>query len=140
MTTPAHHQAIQQRLREAGVQPTLQRLAVAGVMMERPCHLTAEQVLAAARARLPGLSRATVYATLQLFVQHHLLRELVISGAAAVYDSTLAPHHHVYDVDTGEVRDLPAACVQVMGLPAFEEGTEVAEVDVVVRVRRRRSA
>ena len=129
-----------QRLATAGLQPTLQRVVVAGVLMERPRHLTAEQVLAEARARLPQLSRATVYATLRLLVQHHLVKELVIDGVAAVYDSTLAPHHHLYDVDTGEVRDLDAAQVQVLGLPAFDDGTEVAEVDVVVRVRRRRTA
>lgn len=125
-----------QRLRSAGVQPTLQRVVVAGVVLERPRHLTAEQVLAESRLRMPEIARATVYATLRLFVARRLLKELVIDGVAAVYDSTLTPHHHLYDVDTGEVSDLDAAHVQVSGLPAFSDGTEIAEVDIVVRVRR----
>lgn len=129
--------ALSSRLRAAGIQPTLQRLAVGAVMLCRPAHLTAEQVLSLAREQLPDISRATVYATLQLFVEHGLLRPLVIDGISTVYDSTLTPHHHVYDVDTGEVSDLPDGHVQVLGLPALGEDLEVAEVDVVVRVRRR---
>jgi Fe2+ or Zn2+ uptake regulation protein len=82
-------------------------MAVASVLLPQPVHMTADQVLAAARARLPSLSRATVYAVLQLFVRRGLLKELPIDGAATVYDSNTAPHHHLYDVDTGAVADLP---------------------------------
>lgn len=127
--------AAQQRLRQAGIAPTLQRLAIAAVLLERPVHMTAEQVLAAARAQGLALSRATVYGTLQLFVQHGLLQALPIVGAATVFDSTVTPHHHLYDMDSGAVRDLDAAEVQVLGLPALAPGLEVVAVDVVVRVR-----
>jgi Fur family iron response transcriptional regulator len=130
--TPLH-----QRLRDAGIQPTLQRLMVGAVLLQRPVHMTAEQVLQATRERMPEISRATVYSTLQLFVQHGLLRPLVIDGTATVYDSTLTPHHHIYNIDTGEVSDLPDGHVQVLGLPELGGGFDVAEVDVVVRVRRR---
>lgn len=130
--------ALQRRLRDAGIQPTLQRLTVAGVMLLRPVHMTAEQVLAAAREQMPDISRATVYGTLQLFTDHGLLRPLVIDGVATVYDSTLTPHHHIYNVDTGEVSDLPDGHVQVLGLPDLGGELDVAEVDVVVRVRSRR--
>lgn len=129
--------ALQQRLRQAGVQPTLQRLAVGEVMLCRPVHLTAEQVLARARQQIPDISRATVYSTLQLFVDRGLLRPLVIDGIATVYDSTLTPHHHIFNVDTGEVSDLPDGHVQVLGLPDLGGDFDVAEVDVVVRVRER---
>lgn len=130
---------VQRRLREADIMPTLQRLVVAAVMLNRPVHLTAEQVLRAARERMPEISRATVYSTLQLFTRHGLLKELVIDGAATVYDSNTAPHHHVYNVDTGEVSDLPAAILQVQGLPPLGADLELAEVDVIIRVRSRRA-
>jgi Fur family transcriptional regulator, iron response regulator len=128
---------LQQRLRHAGIQPTLQRIAVAAVLLPQPVHRTAEQVLLAAREVQPDISRATVYAVLQLFVRQGLLKELPIDGAATVYDSNLLPHHHLYHVDTGEVTDLPAGQLQVMGLPALGDGLEMAEVDVIVRVRSR---
>lgn len=130
---------LQARLQQAGISPTLQRLAIAEALLRQPCHMTADQVLAAARQWLPSLSRATVYGTLQLFVRQGLLRELPIDGEATVYDSNLAPHHHLYHEDTGEVSDLPAEALQVLGLPALGEGLELAAVDVIVRVRRRGS-
>jgi Fur family transcriptional regulator, iron response regulator len=127
-------QALQQRLSDVGIVPTLQRMAVAHVLLAAPVHMTAEQVLDAARDYQPGLSRATVYAALRLFVHHGLLRELPIDGAAAVYDSNPSPHHHLYDVDTGEVADVPLERLQVRGLDSALQGLELVGVDVVVRV------
>lgn len=125
---------LQQRLRNAGIGPTLQRLTVACVMLEQPVHMTAEQVLDASTARLPGISRATVYAVLQLFVRHGLLKELPVDGAATVYDSNVLPHHHLYDVDTGAVADLPDGQLQVLGLAEALGGLRLAGVDVIIRV------
>ena len=134
MQTP-QGQAVQQKLLAAGIQPTLQRLAVAGSLLVRPVHMTAEQVMGAARAQLPTLSRATVYAVLQLFVRKGLLKELPVEGASTVYDSNTKPHHHLYDVDTGEVADLPLSGLQVSGLPESLGGLQLEGVDVIVRVR-----
>lgn len=131
---------LQQRLRAAGIQPTLQRMAVAAVLLAQPVHMTAEQALNAARAELPDIARATVYAVLQLFVRHGLLKELPIDGAATVYDSNLLPHHHVYNVDTGEVTDLPDGQLRVLGAPVLGADLELAEIDLIVRVRARRPA
>ena len=127
---------MQQRLRSVDIQPTLQRMAVAAVLLPRPAHMTAEQVLDRARALVPDISRATVYSVLKLFVRSRLLKELPIDGEATVYDSNLVPHHHLYNVDTGEVTDLSADGLQVVGLPELGPQLALAEVDVIVRVRR----
>lgn len=132
-----HPTEMQRRLRQAGILPTLQRMAVADVLLNAPAHMTAEQVLVAARQRLSGLSRATVYVVLQLFVRRGLLKELPMDGAATVYDSNTRPHHHLYDVDTGEVADLPEGDLQVLGVDQALGGRELAGVDVIVRVRGR---
>lgn len=128
--------AVQRQLREAGVLPTLQRLIVASVMLQRPLHMTAEQALVASRERMPEISRATVYATLQLFVRHGLLKELPMDGASTVYDSNTTPHHHLYDVDTGQVSDLPLEALKVLGLEAATAGLQCEGCDVIVRIRR----
>ena len=126
---------LQQRLNGASIRPTLQRMAVASVLLGAPVHMTAEQLLKSARERLPSLSRATVYAVLQVLVRGGLLKELPIDGAATVYDSNTQPHHHLYDVDTGAVADLPMAQLQVLGLPESLGGAQLVDVDVIVRVR-----
>ena len=131
---------LQQRLRAAAIVPTLQRMAVASVLLRQPVHMTAEQVMRAAHEELSLISRAIVHSVLQLFVRHGLVKEVPIDGAATLYDSNPTPHHHLYNVDTGEVSDLPALAVQVAGLSELGAAPEMHEVDVIVRVRRRSGA
>ena len=139
-----------QRLRAAGLQPTRQRLAVAAVMLARPAHLTADQVLKSLQSiagQAPEaidleaieptrISRATVYATLAQFAQAGLLRELHTDGAV-VYDSNPTAHHHWMDLDTGQVHDLPAGVsLHMQGLEGLSEQLRVEDVQLMLRARR----
>jgi Fur family transcriptional regulator, iron response regulator len=125
------------RLRNAGVPLTLQRLAIAHVMLATPVHITADDVLSRARAIMPEISRATVYNTLKLFRDRGLLREVIVNAEQVVFDSTTAPHHHFYDVDTGMVTDVPAGEITVVGTPSLPPDVEIESIELVVRVRRR---
>ncbi|MEG1833572.1 MAG: Fur family transcriptional regulator [Burkholderiaceae bacterium] len=125
------------RLREHGITPTLQRLQVAEVMLSAPVHLNADQVLASARTIAPEISRATVYSTLSLLSERGLLRTLDIDGTALVFDSTLTPHHHLFDLDTRTVSDLPADALELTVSPALAQDFDIASIELVVKVRRR---
>ena len=128
---------IGERLRAVGIPLTLQRLAIAQAMLAAPVHLTAEEVLARVRGLMPEVSRATVYNTLKLFKEKGLVRDIVVPDHV-VFDSTTVPHHHFYDVDTGEVTDVPDGALEVTGTARLPPDFEVADIDVVVRVRRKR--
>ena len=130
-------QTIASRLASHGAKATTQRLKLAELMFERPQHLCAEQVLQAARARGIRVSKATVYNTLNLFVECGLLRELVVDRDRVYYDSTVHAHHHFYNVDTGEMIDIPLEAVAFGGVPAAPAGTEQDGIEVVIRVRNR---
>jgi len=107
-------------------------------MLERPQHLSAEEVLAAVRKRGGHISKATIYNTLGLFAERGLVRAVVVDPTRVFYDSTVAPHHHFFDETTHALTDIPAKGVRVEGLPAAPSGTESTGVDVVVRVRPKR--
>lgn len=124
-------------LRAAGVPVTHQRIEIARALFSAPVHLSADQIWANVREHAPDVSRATVYNTLRLFTEKHLVRELFVDPQRVVYDSTTAPHFHLYNMDTGEVRDLADDELQVIGTPRLPEGTVLQEVDVIVRVRNR---
>jgi Fur family transcriptional regulator, iron response regulator len=130
-------QDLADRLRGAGVALTLQRLVIARVLLSRPVHLTADQVWGRAKEIMPEISRATVYNTLDLFERSALLRRLIVDAEKVVFDSNTAPHHHLYDAATGEVIDIAAGELRVIGMPTLPPGMELEDVDVVVRVRRR---
>ena len=131
------HQDIARRLTSHGAKPTTQRLKLAELVFERPQHVSAEELLQRAHATGIRVSKATVYNTLNLFVECGLLRELVVDRDRVYYDSTVHAHHHFYNVDTGEMIDIPAEAVSFAGVPSAPEGTEQDGVDVIIRVRNR---
>ncbi len=125
------------RLTACGVLPTPQRLEVAEILLARPQHLAADQIIDELRRNGRRVSKATVYNTLKLFSDCGLVRELNVDASRRFYDSTTHPHHHFFDVDTGELTDIPADRVAISGLPALPAGTEQESVEVLVRVRSR---
>jgi Fur family transcriptional regulator, iron response regulator len=130
-------ETVANRLSSHGAKPTTQRLKLAEVVFARPQHLSAEQVLQVARTQGIRVSKATVYNTLNLFVECGLLRELVVDRDRVYYDSTVHAHHHFYNVDTGEMIDIPPEAVSFAGVPAAPAGTEQDGVEVIIRVRNR---
>lgn len=129
------HADIAARLRAAGIPVTLQRLALAGLLFREPVHITAEQLLRQVRQRVPETSRATVYNSLKLFVEKGLIKELVVDPERVVFDSNVAPHHHLYDVDSGELTDVDTDAMHVVGTPPLPPGAELQQIDVIVRIR-----
>ncbi|HWQ94469.1 MAG TPA: transcriptional repressor, partial [Gammaproteobacteria bacterium] len=81
------------------------------------------------------VSKATVYNTLALFVEHGLLREVIVDPSKIVYDSNLSAHHHFYNIDTGLLQDIPSEQVTVANLSTLPEGTAAAGIEVIIRVR-----
>jgi Fur family iron response transcriptional regulator len=128
------------RLRLAGIPLTLQRLAIGQIMLCAPVHLTADQVFSNVKGLIPEISRATVYNTLKLFTEKGLVRELIIDAERTVFDSNTAPHPHIYNSETGELTDINAGDLKVVGSAKLPDGLEVEAVDIVVRVRRKAAA
>src|SRR6058998_4368981 len=128
---------IAQLLRRHGIAPTHQRIEIAYVLFSRRKHLSADQILALVNSRYAEASKATVYNTLKLFLEKKLIRELVVNPAKVVYDPNTEPHHHLYDVVTGRLTDLPADNIRVVGLPPLPQGTVADGVDIIIRTRPR---
>ena len=128
---------ISQRLVAHGVLPTAQRVDVGLVILSKPQHLSADQIIAAIRAMGSRVSKATVYNTLNLFCERGLLRTVEVDPTRQYYDSTIDGHHHFYNVDTGEITDIPLDAIALNVAAALPPGTEQAGVEVVIRVRGR---
>jgi Fur family transcriptional regulator, iron response regulator len=123
------------QLKDAGIQPSAQRLAVAEYVLATDEHPSADEVLAQVQASFPMLSRATVYNTLNLFVEKGLLRQLVLAEGRTVFDPHLDPHHHFIDDDSGRIEDVPWDAVRVGEVKGLK-GYEVREYMVVMRGRK----
>ena len=126
---------IRTTLREHGINPSAQRVAIGSYVLSTHEHPSADEVWSRVRESFPGVSRATVYNTLNLFVEKGLLRQLSLREGHVVFDPNLEPHHHFVDDETGEISDLPWETLDVPGVESLD-GYEVREWQVVLRGRR----
>jgi Fur family iron response transcriptional regulator len=125
------------RLRQAGLRPTRQRVALARVLFEGDHrHVTAESLHAEAKATKNSVSLATVYNALNQFRDAGLLREVVVAPGRSYFDTNTGHHHHFFVETDNELHDFPSDDVTIGGVPAPPIGTHVSRVDVIVRVRR----
>lgn len=131
------HDELADRLQRHGVSLTHQRMEIAAVLFRAMEHLSADQILARANARNAQVSKATVYNTLKLFLERGLVREVIVDPGKVFYDPNVAPHHHLYDVTTGRLTDIPAQAITLASLPQLPEGVVVEGVDIVIRTRPR---
>lgn len=127
---------VRMRLLEAGITPTIQRLEIGRAVLRGPRHVSADDLYHELEDSSFQISRATIYNTLKLFVQKGLLREIIVSAERVFYDSTTGHHHHFYDVETGELIDIPAEAIAVTRYPAPPPDMKTEEVDVLIKVRR----
>lgn len=119
------------------INPTPQRVVITRAILERCAHLSAEDLFLIIEQTpdRPGVSLATVYNTLGLLAQKGVVRDVIADSSKVVYDPNTSPHHHVYNVTTGELFDVDANLMQVTGMPSLPPGTSLEGVDVIVRVR-----
>lgn len=125
-----------QVLRQHGIQPTPQRLAVLQFVLESHAHPSADEVLSSVRRRCPTVSRATVYNTLNLLARKGVIKTQVLRGGGVIFDGHVEKHHHFIDEETGQIHDVPWEAIHVRageGLAAYE----VREIQVTLRGRRR---
>ena len=127
---------IAERVRAAGLRPTRQRVALAGLLFAKgDRHLSAEELHEEALAADVPVSLATVYNCLHQFTEAGMLRILAVEGARTYFDTNISDHHHFFVEGENRVYDIDHGPVQVINLPAPPEGMEIANVDVVVRLR-----
>lgn len=132
------HDRLTALLQDAGLRPTRQRLALAGWLFDG-CdkHVTAEQVHVAAEKIHAHVSLATVYNTLNSFTQAGLLRHLVVEGGHVYFDTNTSDHHHMLDMDTGMMSDIPPQMLQLKKQPRLPAGKKLVSADIILRVRSR---
>jgi Fur family iron response transcriptional regulator len=125
-------------LEERGIQPSAQRVAVAEYVLRTTEHPSADKVWADVQQSFPMISRATVYNTLNLFVEKGLLRELHLAPDSVLFDPNVERHHHFIDEETGRIHDVPWNAIEVTSVkpPA---GYDVHHYQVVMRGRRRQT-
>lgn len=130
---------VDQRVRDAGLRPTRQRVALADLLFAKgDRHLSAEELHEEALAAGVPVSLATVYNSLHQFTDAGLLRILAVEGAKTYFDTNTSDHHHFFVEGENRIFDIEAGPVKLSEMPVPPEGMEIANIDIVVRLRRKR--
>lgn len=129
--------SIAERLRQVGLRPTRQRVALARLLFDKADrHVTAEQLHGEAVDASIRVSLATVYNTLHQFTAAGLMREVVVEPGRSYFDTNTDDHHHFFCESTGHLQDIPGDLVRVGELPQPPAGAEIRRVDVIIRIRQ----
>ncbi len=126
-----------ERLRVRQWRITPQRRTVAEVLHGDHVHLSADEVFAAARHRLPEISLATVYNTLNELVAMGEVREVRAGTGVTRYDPNAhVRHHHLVCTGCGAIFDVRPEGTGGLRLTGSDRhGYRVDEVEVVFRGR-----
>ncbi len=122
-------------LRRHHIHPTTQRVIIARVLFAQRIHLSAENIFRLVNSDNRRVSKATVYNTLRLLTDKGVIREVIADPTRIFYDPNTEPHHHFFDVASGELTDISAEEIHVSGLPPLPIGAQLDRVDVIVRLR-----
>lgn len=142
--------------RSRGLKVTPQRQLLFRLLFENTTHPTADALYGKAVRQMPGISRRTVYQTLNDLASMGELQSLAFDSGAVRFDPNVDEHHHVVCSVCGIVRDVYLARVEPitaevgpqLGADGAEvadvaddfEGFEIDQVAVVVSGRCRRCA
>ncbi|GGF83180.1 MULTISPECIES: iron response transcriptional regulator IrrA [Mameliella] len=126
-------------LGRSDLRPTRQRVALAALLVGdgNNRHVTAESLFAAAKDSGEQVSLATVYNTLKAFCDAGLMQEVTVDGSRSYFDTNTHDHPHFFWEDRGALTDAPADQLEITRLPEAPEGSEIASVEVVIRLRRK---
>ena len=97
--------SITKALTEKGLKVTHQRIVVYQLLMNSSSHPTAEQIFGEIKLKYPSISLATVYKTLETFVENKLINKVSSPQGPMRYDARTDNHNHIYISNTDEILD-----------------------------------
>ena len=128
---------VNEMLQAAGLRPTRQRMALGWLLFGKGArHLTAEMLYEEATLAKVPVSLATVYNTLNQLTDAEVLQS--VDGTKTYFDTNVSAHHHFYLENNHELVDIPDPHLMLQKMPEVPEGYEIARVDMVVRLRKKR--
>ena len=115
---------VKAKLREVGLRPTRQRMALGWILFGKgDRHVTAEMLYAEAKHAKVKVSMATVYNTLHQFINAGLLRQVAVEGSKTYFDTNNSEHHHFFIEERNDLMDIPSSDVVVGKAPVPPEAT-----------------
>ncbi len=92
-------------LMQASLKATHQRVVILSIVLNCKNHPSTEFIYELTKKRIPSISLATVYKTLETFSSRGLISKTLTLEGQARYDSNLEAHGHIYSINSNEIID-----------------------------------
>ncbi len=89
----------------AQLKATHQREVILSIVLDCKNHPSTEHVYELTRKKIPSVSLATVYKTLETFVKANLISKTLTTEGQLRYDPNLNTHGHIYSNNSNEIID-----------------------------------
>ena len=119
--------------------PTKARIRIGMMLFDSPQHLSAGQIIERLTEQGHGISKATVYNTLNAFTKNGMVHAVEVDPERMLYDSTISAHHHFYNTDTGQLTDIPLEDLSIEEIPRLPDNTEIEDLQVIIKVKNKAS-
>jgi Fur family peroxide stress response transcriptional regulator len=103
---------IVEALRRKGYRATPQRIAICRFATSSREHPTAGRIYKEVRKQYPTVSLATVYKTVDVLKELHMVQELAVTDGDSRFDSNTEAHVNLVCVECGSVRDSDNQIIQ----------------------------
>ena len=128
-----------ERLRSSRLRPTKQRLTICKILFGRSetFHFTIEnlkQIIE--RDSKSKISLATLYNTVHALKKNGYLKQISLKANQTFFDTNTKSHHHFYDEDLEELRDIKKNEMCFSKVPVVPVGKKIKEIEVVVRIAK----
>ena len=125
------------KLREAGLRPTKQRVKICEVLFnrEKTFHFTINDLAKKISDDLnEKISLATVYNTVHHFEKKGYLKEIAINSDKSYFDTNTSNHHHFFDEDTNQLIDCSNDEIEEINIKKNITGKKIKSVEVLIKV------
>ena len=125
------------KLREAGLRPTKQRVKICEVLFNRDktFHFTINDLVKKISEEMnEKISLATVYNTVHAFQKKGHLKEIAINSDKTYYDTNTSIHHHFYDEETHELIDCNQNDIDSINVKKNIPGKKIKSLEVLIKV------
>ena len=108
-------------LRQKGIKSSFQRLSILEYLQNTSAHPSASKIFSDLNSSIPSLSRATVYNTINLFLEKGIVIPVQVDGVEARYDLSEPHHAHFHCLGCGTIFDIPSGEIAIPeGLKGFD--------------------
>ena len=125
-------------LKENGLKPTIQRnLVVEQLLNGKDRHFTAEDLYDEMKLKKTNISLATIYNTLQSFVEKKILKLIAVKKGKTIFCTNMKNHYHFFNSNTGKLIDIPYEEIKINKLPKPPKGTKIDNVEITINLNKK---